>query len=223
MPQQRDTHQNRLNRYTANGVIAFMFVTLVGAVGVAGGNWEREKISDDGIELYTRSTPGTTVREVRAKVTIAAPPEVVLDAACDPDSYKGTTKKYVKKNHFYHVKDPNVWYNYQLVDFPMVTKRDYTMRYEKKMDVEKGVYQLEWHVSDRFGPPPQDDVVRVTLVKGFIDIKPMKDGENSLMRYTLLADPGGNIPDWIINLANRKSMPNILREIRDSALKRVKK
>ncbi|MBN2527515.1 MAG: hypothetical protein JXR76_14065 [Deltaproteobacteria bacterium] len=202
---------------------ALAALTVIFTAGaLAGTDWEEEKITRDGIFVYSRNTAGTTIREVRAKMTVDAPPAVVLEAACDPKTFKDTIDKYVKKNAYYKVGDPNVWYNYQLLDFPVVAKRDYCLRYEKTVIPEKSIYELRWQVSNRFGPPPQKDVVRVTLVKGRLSVKPTKNGKGSIFRYTMVADPGGKIPDWIINLANRTSLPNILREIRDASLKKAK-
>ena len=201
-------------------LVPFILLTIGATAVIAGNDWIHEKSTRDGITLFTRTTPGTTVREIRAKMVINASPEAVLEAACAPETYKETTQKYVESNHYFKVKNPNVWFNYQLVDFPVIAKRDYCLRYEKIMNPEKGIYQLNWRVSTRFGPPPQQGVVRVSNVRGLVDIKPQDGGKKSLMRYTLLADPGGDIPTWIINLANRVSLPNILREIKDASLKR---
>lgn len=201
--------------FLATGVVIF-----IGAVAHAATDWQREKSTRDGIVVYSRSTPGTTIREVRAKLIIAAPPKVVLEAACAPETFKETTDKYVERNQIYKGQTDNVWFNYQLVNYPVIARRDYCLRYEKILDENKGLYQLKWRVSNRYSPPPKEDIVRVSTVNGIIDITPLGAGQKSLMRYTLMADPGGNIPTWIINLANRTSLPDILRQIRDAARQR---
>lgn len=200
-----------------------ILIMLIGTSVVASSNWHKEKVSRDGISVYSRTTSGTTVREVRAKIAVNAPAEVILDAVCDPNTFKGTTKKYVESNQYYHEKNPDIWFNYQVVNFPVISKRDYTLRYEKISDPQKGLFRLNWRISKRFGPAPKKDVVRVSTIKGNIQITPNKNGKGAIVRYTLLADPGGNIPDWLINIANRRSLPNILREVRDASLKRTKK
>jgi hypothetical protein len=213
--------ENRWMKTIFGVVISLLIATAV----LAGVGWEREKSTRDGIVVYSRTTSGTTIREVRARMTIAASPEVILDAACDPSTFGRTTKKYVEKNQFYEVHDryPNVWYNYQLVNFPVVARRDYCLRYEKIEKPERGIYRLEWRISDRFGPPPTEGVVRVSNIRGSIIISKDESSSLSTVRYTLMADPGGNIPTWIINLANRSSLPDILRELRDASLERLNK
>jgi hypothetical protein len=184
-------------------------------------SWQQVKVTSDGIVVYARETPGATVRELKASLTIDAPPWIVLDAACDPETFRMTSKKYVEQSDIYRTANPNVWHNYQLVNFPLVARRDYTLRYERKMAPQQGLYRLVWRISDEYGKAPKEGVVRVTLANGQIDIKPLDGGLRSTLRYTLLADPGGNIPVWAINLANRVSLPALIREIRDEAQRRA--
>ncbi len=183
--------------------------------------WEVVKETDDGIVVYQREVPGTTVKEVKVSIVIDAPPRQVLDAACDPKSF-GESVKYVEESYFYLIGHPNVWYTYQLLNYPIVDKRDYALRYERKIDPAKGVYQLVWQTTSRKGPAPREDVIRVKLATGSVSVSPVGDGSKSRMKFRLLADPGGKIPGWILNIANRINMPDIIRDIRDSALKRTK-
>jgi len=203
--------------------LAAVLLTLFGATVVAGTGWEQEKITDDGIAVYSRTTAGTTVREVRASMSIAAPAKTVFDAVMDPATFEDTTEKYVEKNRLYHTDDPNVWYIYQLLDLPVISNRDYCLRYEKSADPEKGTFRITWRASKKFAPPPLKDVVRVSNIKGSFEVNADKSGRGSTLRYTLLADPGGNIPGWLINFANRRSLPDILRQVKDASLERVRK
>jgi len=182
--------------------------------------WEKVAETDDGITVYMRETPGTTVKEVQASLRIAAPPRIVLDAACDPKSFKKALK-YVEQQRYYWIGDPDVWFTYQLLDYPVVTMRDYVIRYERTLDPAKQVYRLSWSTSKEKGPPPREDAIRVTLATGGIDVVPEEKGARSLLKFRLLADPGGNIPGWVINIANRLNLPDIVREIRDAALRRA--
>ena len=214
-------HQNQWGK-----IALWVFVMSLGASAVfAAAGWEKEKSTRDGIVVYSRRTTGTTIRQVRARLAIDASPEVILAAACDPQTFSSTTKKYVEKNQFYEMngQNPNVWYNYQLVNFPVVDRRDYTLRYEKIEKPKEGIFRLDWRITDRFGPPPMDGIIRVSKIRGSIVISNDGDANQSTVRYTLMADPGGNIPTWVINLANRNSLPDILRELRDASLRRQKK
>lgn len=201
-------------------VLAAPFILLV--TTAAGAVWEQERLTDDGIAIYSRTSAGTTVREVKAQMAIAAPAKTVFEAARDPATFKSTTKKYVEKNLFYYVSDPNIWYNYQRLNLPVIAKRDYCLRYEKVTNPEKGVYAITWRTSSRYGPPPLADVVRISKMEGSFEVTFDKLKKRSILRYTLLVDPGGSIPSWLINFANRRSLPNILRQVKEASLKRVR-
>jgi hypothetical protein len=182
--------------------------------------WVHAKQTSDGIAIFTREIPGTTVRAVRATLTVATSPLLVLDAACDPATYK-VSRQYVEEQAFYGSGRPDVWFNYQMLNFPVVSRRDYVLRYERVMDPGKQRYQLRWTTSTKHGPPPRDGVIRVTMAEGRIDITPLSGGKRAAVEYTLVADPGGSIPGWVADIANRVTVPTIVREIRDEALRRT--
>ena len=207
----------RLTAALATASILLLAATVAGK----GSPWEKVAQTDDGIAVYMREVPETTVKEVKVRLRIPVPPRIVLDAACDPKSFKKSLK-YVEKNRYYWVGDPDVWYTYQLVSYPVVDERDYVMRYERTLDPDKGVYRLTWNTTTDKGPPPSEDAIRVTLATGGIEVLPRDEGKASLLKFRLLADPGGNIPGWVINIANRWNLPDIIREIRDAAHKRHK-
>ncbi len=194
---------------------------LCGAAVADEGAWEEVARTDDGIAVQMREQRGTTVKEVRATLRIPAPPRIVLDAACDPRSFRKSLE-YVERQRYYWIGDPDVWFTYQLLDYPVVTKRDYVLRYERTMDPARGIYRLSWSTSTEKGPAPREDAIRVTLATGGIDVVPEDGGERSLLTFRLLADPGGSIPGWVINIANRLSLPDIVREIRDAAIRRAR-
>jgi hypothetical protein len=167
-----------------------------------------------------RKVPESRVREVLAMIPIAAPPEVVLAAACDSDTYKDSDK-YLENYRYYATSEPNIWYAYYVVKVPLIARRDYTLRYERTEDKDKQIFKLSWKASTKLAPPPSEDIVRVNLLNGQIEIKPRNGGNASIMTYYVLADPGGKLPVWLINLANKVSLPTILREIRDAALRKT--
>jgi len=210
-----------MRRISASASTALLLL-LAGAAAAKDTAWEKVAQTGDGIAVYLRELPGTTIREARASLRIAAPPRIVLDAACDPKSFRKALK-YVERQRHYWIGHPDVWYTYQLLDYPVVTKRDYVLRYERTLDPAREIYRLSWSTSAEKGPPPREDAIRVTLATGEIDIAPVDGGDASLLVFRLRADPGGDIPGWVINIANRLNLPDIVREIRDAAIRRARR
>ena len=201
-------------------IVSFAVSSAAATALAAEPPWELVRETSDGISVFFRETPGSTVRAAKATCTVAAPPEIALDAAGDPDTFKVSTK-YVKASGFQKTADPNVWYLYQLLAYPVVAPRDYALRYERRMDKAKGVYRLSWKYTNAYGPKPLDGVIRVTLAEGYIDIKPLPCGKRVAVTYFLVADPRGDIPGWVMRIAQKFNLPAIMRELRDEAQRRA--
>lgn len=210
-------------RFPRSALLAVISLSVMaGGAATAGAEpaWELIRRTSDGIAIYFRETPGTTVRAAKAICTVEAPPEIVLDAAGDPDTFRVSTK-YVAADRLQATQDPDVWYIYQLLAYPVVTPRDYALRYERRMDAAKGLYRLTWEATAAYGPPPREGVIRVTRADGYIDVKPLPDGKRAVVTYYLVTDPGGDIPGWVMRIAQRFNLPAIMRELRDEAQRRA--
>jgi hypothetical protein len=59
------------------------------------------------------------------------------------------------------------------------------------------------------------------VADGLIDIRPLPDGKRVAATYHLVADPGGNIPGWVMRIAQKLTLPEIMRELRDEAERRA--
>lgn len=188
---------------------------------MAAAAWEKVRKTSDGVSVFLREVADTSVKEVKASVVVKARPLTVLDAACDPRTFRKSLD-YVEANQFILTKNRNIWFNYQRLSFPIISKRDYTLRYERTMDADKKIYRLSFQAVKGKGPSPIEDVIRVTQAKGRLEAVPLDGGQLSRLDYYVITDPGGSLPGWIVNLANSVSVPNILREIREEAIRREK-
>lgn len=198
-----------------NGLI----VVLYGAAAVLAGEqsadeWKKINETRDGITIYTRIVPGSPIREVKSTYLIGSPPLNVWQALLDKETYR-ESNKYVEVDTVFRTTNPNIWYNYQKVAPPLMGKRDYTLRYESMNRPEKNLYRLVWAAAKDFGPPPEKGVLRLSVCDGWFTIEPRDNGTKSYITYWLCFDPGGKVPPWAANLANRSSVPDFLRKVRD--------
>lgn len=182
-------------------------------------SWSQAKKTKDGIVVYTRDSSGSRVKEVKAETTVDAAPAQVWQALMDRDTYRSVSK-HVEVNIIYKTAKESVWYIYQRFAFPMISKRDYTLRYESFESPSAGSYRLVWGIANERGPAPQRGIVRVTRCQGWFILQPLGDRKRTSVVYWLHTDPGGSVPAWIANIANRSSVPDLLRALRDGALKR---
>jgi hypothetical protein len=60
--------------------------------------------------------------------------------------------------------------------------------------------------------------VRIEVSRGALEIISEEQGVATRIVCTIYADPGGNIPGWLANIANKSTVPDLLRAIRDNSM-----
>ena len=84
------------------------------------------------------------------------------------------------------------------------------------VDKETGVRQRFWKTAKRGGPAKRDDTVRLTVFEGSWTLEPVP-GKGTRIAYYLHTNPGGNIPTWMVNRANKSRVPKLLKAIQKRA------
>jgi polyketide cyclase/dehydrase/lipid transport protein len=109
---------------------------------------------------------------------------------------------------------------YEQVAVPLAQDRDYTVRLQKRVDAAAQRYKILFATANEAGPPPDSHHVRVLRIHGSWTVEPDADGRGSLLRYDLLTEPGGAIPTWVANLAEREGamalVTAVLKRARES-------
>jgi START domain-containing protein len=185
----------------------------------AGPGWVKAA-ENDGIQVFTRNKPGTEVQEVKAVGTVDAPPESVWKIVRD-------YPKYTERMPFTEVAtvvanegDGKIIWFYSRIAAPLVSKRDYTLKIldESEWKDGQGFLRTSWSVDPTKGPAPTDGVVRLKTNDGFWMMEPQEGGKKTLVTYYLFTDPGGSLPKWMVNQANRSSVPDVLKALRKYAV-----
>lgn len=197
--------------------IPFLTVVLcAAAIANDSVTWEKVHETGDGIVIFARSMAGSSIRELRATIVINAGPDIVWQAVMDRDTYR-KSRKYIEVDTIFKTGNGTVWYNYQRVAPPMISKRDYTLRYESFTDPAKQSYRIEWRTANDHGPAPVRGVIRLDTCYGSFTLEPREKGGKTLITYLVRVDPGGQVPPWVANIANRMSIPDLLRDVRDQS------
>jgi hypothetical protein len=102
---------------------------------------------------------------------------------------------------------------------PLMGARDYAFRMDVVVDdVEAGGdFELRWTIDESRGAPPEGSTHMVRNTGGW-EISPAGQGE-SRFRYHIDIDPGGSVPSWIVNAANRSQVPSVIAAVEDEAQK----
>lgn len=190
------------------GIAALLFAAQPAS---AGSSWELVE-DDDGIKVWSREVGGSNVRQVKATKVVALAPERIWAVLVDTESYV-EFMPYLESVEILEKVSASVSYLYQKVDAPLVDARDYVIRVTMKADPDKGVWTRSWVPAHHPSSPPEnDDAVRLKVLEGQWTLKRLAPGKTEVT-YFLHTDPGGSIPTWIANKANKSSVPTLLSAV----------
>ncbi len=175
-----------------------------------------EAAKQEGITVYAREREGSSIREVKAIGVIDATPDQVWKAVRDYPAYP-KTMPYVEVSEVVSIEqEGKLTYLYSVVNAPLVERRDYTIKLTDVSDWKegKGYLMVRWEAASDKGPPEKKGLVRVKLNDGHWKLEPRDGGTKTFVTYYLLTEPGGSIPNWIINRANTTAVPSVFAAVR---------
>lgn len=158
--------------------------------------WELEK-SGSGIEVYTRDFEGSDIKEFKAITFTTLSMSTLEGLIEDVDNYKSwqenvTTSKLVKQIN------PTDMYIHYTTALPWpVSDRDVTLISKKSIAKNGTVTYAMKATPDYF--PEKEDFIRIKIATGVWQFVPV-DGDKIKIIFQFFGDPGGSLPDWIINL-----------------------
>jgi hypothetical protein len=195
-----------------------LLVLLAGADEPA---WQ-QVARDDGITVQARSPEGSNVAEVKATGLVDAPPQDVWTVIRDYDHYTKFMPYTDESRVLASEQDGKVTVFYCLVNAPLVDKRDFIIRIRDESDWKdgKGFLKSAWSVTTEGAPKEREGVVRVKLNNGYWLLEPREEGKKTFVTYYLNTDPGGSLPRWIADKANKTSVPDVLKAVRKRAAAR---
>lgn len=196
---------------------ALALAALVAATsGAEEARWE-VKAKTKGVVVHSRARQGSDIKELKTVGEIDSPPQAVFRVLTDLVNYT-KTMPYTEKSEVLGTEEAGgkkAWIFYSLINAPLASRRDYTIRIEDQSDWKdgQGFLKTYWNISDK-GPAPKDGVVRVKVNEGSWTLEPLEGGQRTRATYLLFTDPGGSLPTWIANKANSSALPDIFEGLR---------
>ncbi len=197
-------------------ILGGMFV--VGSVVAADGKWELIA-SDDGIDTYRMTHPGTDVCTFKGVGFVDAKMEVVGEVIRDIPAYPEWMAKCKHARVLKHI-DRNTKVFYNIINAPFPYKdRDMVVDNQTIYDLENGVADISFGVAKDYSFPEDRRYFRLTEITGKYYIEYF--GRNKTrVTYLHRAHPGGNIPVLIANRIEISRYPAInIKGIREMAKK----
>lgn len=171
--------------------------------------WELE-LDEEGIRVETRTIDGSGVRAFQATVDVAGAAESVLALMDDPASY---TQWVHGCSYSTFLSKPDLFHrlSYQVNDMPLlITDRDLVMWVVVTAEA-RGEYRIE--MSNRPQAHPEQGLVRVNRLQGSYRLIPLDEAHTRII-WEQHIEPGGYLPDWLVNQLLRNIPLNSLRNLR---------
>jgi hypothetical protein len=146
---------------------------------------------------------GTKLKEFRGRGVIDAPIAAILSVFNDVNA---ATEWMDSCNGSYVLEDlgerDKVVYNRTHAPWP-VSDRDAILRNAVTFDEQDHRVRLDfWSVEDQKAPPVKG-VVRMPFLRGHWYFWPEGDGSRTRIEYQVHANPGGQLPEWMVNYVSR--------------------
>jgi ribosome-associated toxin RatA of RatAB toxin-antitoxin module len=176
----------------------------------ASGDWE--KLSDKaGFLVERRPVGGSSSYEIRVTTHSRLSPEAIFTTLWTQRDYPQFIPHLKQLDILSDTGDEKVIY--EQIAVPLARDRDYTVRVRKRVDAASQRYEIAFRAANDAGPAPDARYVRVQRIKGSWLIEPDADGKGTLLRYTLFTDPGGAIPKWVANEAQREGAAELVAAV----------
>ncbi len=188
-----------------------MALLLVSAASAAG--WKKT-IQKKGIIVYKKDVKGSSLKKMKATVTVDAPMSEVLAVLLDYKKYRQWHPNLVGFKEFNkREKSSTIYFAYSL-PFP-VKNRDAVLLQRLTIQKNKQLIVLEMKSKKDKRVPEKDDFVRIPRLYAKWSFKPAKSGKGTAITFNGYADMGGWVPNWLVNwLAGKRTLQSVekLRE-----------
>jgi hypothetical protein len=160
-------------------------------------------------------------RRIIGVAEVEAPPEVVFNVLSDFEHYP-EFMPYVEESRVLSRKGESELVTYARIAPPLVSERDYPLkvRLTRGSPSNGNVFKVEWTPSPDSWPE-MEGVVRVKLNEGSWHVAPLEGGQRARLTYTVLTNPGGLIPDFVISMSNTIAIPELFKAIKKRAAETV--
>jgi ribosome-associated toxin RatA of RatAB toxin-antitoxin module len=164
--------------------------------------------------VYTHAAENSNIHEIRAEATLAASPAKVFSVIAAYARYP-EFMPYVKTSELIQSADDTSWVFQQLaLPFP-VSNRYYTIRLVADHHLaSEGRYRVDWTLAGPEVPGRTGSGVPLLTNTGYWQLQPVDEGKGTHLTYFIHTDPGGALPAWVINIANKESAPSVVKAVR---------
>ena len=167
------------------------------------------KIAEDqGVTVY-QDKEARSVR-VAAEGEFDGPPEEVLKALLSFERQQRVIKRLSQS--WILERGPDSLVVYQHLNLPVVSDRDYVLNV--RWGGDGTARWVSFHAVRQQGPAPRDGIVRVTDHEGSWQLRPLRGGKATLVRFQMTLDVAGDIPRWLVRIHAGQEVLDLFASVR---------
>jgi len=180
--------------------------------------WE-ELFTEEGIKVWKREIPGTSLVEFRGRGLVEAPIRRLAAIIRHDERKVEWMQNCVNAFTVEHYGPGHMAsYNRTGSPVPLVSDRDVVVEGKTQMFPAEKRVLVHFEKIDHAKMPPIDGVVRMPRLRGYWDMKQI-DGHTTELTYQIQADPGGLLPKWVVNWASKKLPYHTIANARKQVVK----
>lgn len=197
---------------------AFIAISALTSSPASAQKWE-EVSHEKGIKVWQRPVPGSSLVEFRGHAVINTGLKNILAVLNDSKHKTEWMQNCVENQVLKQIGlGKRVVYNRTATGFPLISDRDVVVQTDFTVWKEKRRVKLEaWSVQAK-DKPQVEGVVRMNKLLLSWQLTVLGPNKTDVF-YQVQADPGGMLPNWLVNLASKKLPHRTLLNLR----KQVKK
>jgi hypothetical protein len=196
-------------------------VLLLAAIPTAASGstpWQ-QIIDEDGIKVWQREVPGSSIVEFRARGRIQAPliqvAAVLRNSGREEEWMESCVDSHVVE---YHSAIEAVIYNRTGSPVPFISDRDLVVEAKTTVLPNRHALRVDFQSVQHARAPSVDGVVRMAKVEGHWELARI-DANTTEVDYQIQADPGGALPSWLVNWASQRIPFNTIAAMRNQVKK----
>ncbi|GEM_PF-448776 len=165
------------------------------------------------VTLFTKKISLSPIPAIRLEMETTADPKTLLELVWAVDQYPETLPSAHIISSGITERKENWQRAWQVVDIPFLAPRLY--RYDHLYRANR----IDWKKTDNGTSSPDFDGLLIPPVNiGSWEI--LKQGDTTVLVYRVCTDPGGDVPAWIVERANKRYLPQMLLELEAAALRK---
>tara|TARA_Y100000996_G_C22477303_1_gene624724 strand:- start:347 stop:1042 length:696 start_codon:yes stop_codon:yes gene_type:complete len=184
--------------------------------------------TDNGLSVFTKNVNDKNLKAVMVKKELELPKEVLQNVIMDVDNYKKFLRNSESFISLQIKKTTNFVDGYQFIpiEIPFFDNREYIFRMTPSgFKKEDSTSIIHWFLLDKDPFFLDNDERSATYLDYGAGLWTAEEkGEDKILfSYRIYMDPGGSLPDFLIDMINKTSVINIFKDAISEAQKRHSK